>query len=30
MYQKYQPESVDELKKEWETDARWTSPRTWT
>lgn len=23
MYQKYQPKSVDELKKEWETDARW-------
>jgi len=23
MYQKYQPKSVDELKKEWETEARW-------
>jgi isocitrate lyase len=23
MYQKYQPKSVDELKKEWETDSRW-------
>ncbi|MBI4821301.1 MAG: isocitrate lyase [Deltaproteobacteria bacterium] len=23
MYQKYQPKSVEELEKEWETDARW-------
>jgi isocitrate lyase len=23
MYQKYQPQSVDELKKEWETNTRW-------
>ena len=23
MYQRYQPKSVDELKKEWETDIRW-------
>ena len=23
MYQKYQPKSVDELKKEWKTDTRW-------
>ena len=25
MYQKYQPKSTDELKKEWETDNRWAS-----
>ena len=27
MYQKYQPKSIDELKKEWASDARWKNVR---